>query len=96
MALTLRNTKGSALTHEELDANFTTLDNKVVAFNTTLDDKITMLDTKVNNNVLENASVLVNFSEVNGKVLYNGTEITGAGSGFGQTAAEILAELPSI
>ena len=78
MALTLRSTKGSALTHNELDANFTTL------------------DTKIDNNVLSNTSVLVNFTELNGKVLYNGTEIGGAGSGFGQTAAEILAELPSI
>lgn len=78
MALTLRSTKGSALTHIELDANFTTL------------------DTKIDNNVLSNTSVLVNFTEVNGKVLYNGSEIDGSGSGFGQTASEILAELPSI
>ena len=27
MAITLRNTKGTALTHVELDANFTTLQN---------------------------------------------------------------------
>jgi len=36
MAITLRNTKGSALTHAELDANFTTLQDKVrevVSFN---------------------------------------------------------------
>lgn len=92
MALTLRNTKGSALTHTELDSNFVTLDGKISDAETA----ITTLDTKVNNNVLANASVLVNFSEVNGKVLYNGADIGGTGSGFGQTAAEVLAELPSI
>ena len=30
MAITLRNTKGSPLTHEELDANFSTLDAALV------------------------------------------------------------------
>ena len=30
MAITLRNTKGSALTHTELDGNFTDLDGRVL------------------------------------------------------------------
>lgn len=71
MALTLRNTKGAALTHEELDSNFVTLDGKIAGTETA----ITALDTKVNNNVLSNASVLVNFSEVAGELLYNGTSL---------------------
>lgn len=42
MAITLRNTKGSALTHTELDANFTTLDGKPDSadVNTLIDSRV--------------------------------------------------------
>lgn len=50
MAITLRNTKGTALTHTELDANFTTLENAdfdsadVTAIAQSLDNALPILD----------------------------------------------------
>ena len=61
-----------------------------------LDANFTYLDSKIDSNTLANAAVLSKFTEVDGKVLYDGTEIAGTSSGFNQTAAEVLAELPSI
>lgn len=61
-----------------------------------LDGNFTYLNSKIDSNTLANAAVLSKFTEVDGKVLYDGTEIAGTSSGFNQTAAEVLAELPSI
>ena len=61
-----------------------------------MDGNFTYLDSKIDNNTLANAAVLSKFTEVDGKVLYDGTEIAGASSGFNQTAAEVLAELPLV
>ena len=61
-----------------------------------LDANFTYLDSKIDSNTLANAAVLSKFTEVDGKVLYDGTEIAGASSGFNQTAAEVIAELPLV
>ena len=59
-----------------------------------LDGNFTYLNSKIDSNTLANAAVLSKFTEADGKVLYDGAEIAGTSSGFNQTAAEVIAELP--